>query len=55
VKELLEAGADVDKPGRTVYDLAKTDEIKKLLKNEKSYTLIIRQENEVIKSYYHHN
>jgi len=36
------------KDGKTAYDLAKTDEIKNLLKKEELHTFIIRQGNEVI-------
>jgi ankyrin repeat protein len=51
VQELLNKNANVNlqnKNGKTAYDLVKTDEIKNLLKNEESHTLIIRQGNEVI-------
>ena len=55
VRLLLNNKADINlqnKDGKTAYDLAQTDEIKNLLKeNKKEHTLIIRHENEVIMSH----
>jgi ankyrin repeat protein len=55
VKELLNNKADINlqsNDGKTAYDLAKTNEIKNLLKEyKKEHTLIIRHENDVIMSY----
>jgi ankyrin repeat protein len=54
VKELLNNNADVNlqsNDGKTAYDLAKTDEIKNLLKKKKLHTLIIRQGDKILMSY----